>query len=246
LIEARELSKVFNRRRRNRVEALKGVSFTCQPGEVFGLLGPNGAGKTTTLRIISTALKPTGGSATVMGFELERQPAQIRRCIGFLSANTGLYGRLTPREVLFYFGRLYQIEKAQIVERINELAELLEMQDFLNRTCDTLSAGMRQKVNIARAVFHSPQVMVFDEPTASLDVLTSRTIISFIRRCRERGKTVILSTHIMSEVERLCDRLAVIHQGRLCFQGTVGELRQTWGDDLDDAFLRVVEEGAAT
>jgi sodium transport system ATP-binding protein len=244
LIEIRDLRKTYKGKKGARVEALRGVSFTCRPGEVFGLLGPNGAGKTTALRIISTALKATGGSGRVMDYDIAMQSRQVRQSIGFLSTNTGLYGRLSPREVLTYFGRLFRMEPATLRKRIDELAETFQMTEFLDRHCDKLSTGMKQKVNIARTVIHSPPVMVFDEPTTGLDVLTSRTIVQFIQQCRAERRTVLFSTHIMAEVAKLCDQVAIIHEGVLLFSGTVAELRERGGDDLDDAFIHLVEEAA--
>ncbi len=242
MIEIQDLTKTFKDRQRGTIQALRGISFACYPGEVFGLLGPNGAGKTTTLRIISTALRPTSGSGTVMGYNLLTQSRHIRRNIGFLSGNTGLYGRLTAREVLTYFGRLFDLKAQRIHERIRELAQTFQMNEFLDRACDKLSSGMWQKVNIARTILHSPPVMIFDEPTKGLDVLTSQAIVEFIRACRREGRTVLFSTHIMPEVQKLCDRVAVIHEGRLCFCGPVAEIRQRFGDDLDAAFVRLIEE----
>jgi sodium transport system ATP-binding protein len=226
------------------VEALRGLSFACRPGEVFGLLGPNGAGKTTALRIISTALRPTSGRAVVLGLDVTRQPREVRRQVGFLSANTGLYGRLSAREVLTYFGRLFGLQGAALRARIDQLSQVFGMAEFLDRRCEKLSTGMRQKVNIARTVIHSPPVMVFDEPTSGLDVLTSRAIVRFIRQCKHEQRTVLFSTHIMAEVQTLCDRVGIIHEGRLHYCGTTAELRARYGDDLDEAFVQIVGEAA--
>ena len=242
MIEVERLCKTYKGSRKNRVEALKDVSFQCRPGEVFGLLGPNGAGKTTCLRILSTALTPTAGTARVAGTEVSESPAEVRRKVGFLSSNTGLYGRLKAREVLVYYGRLFGMEDPDITRRIEELAETFTMHEFLDRYCDKLSTGMRQKVNIARTVIHSPPVMVFDEPTAGLDVLTSRSIVQFIQQCRAENRTVLFSTHIMSEVSKLCDGVGVIHEGRLMFTGAVSDLRARYGEDLDEAFIELVQE----
>jgi sodium transport system ATP-binding protein len=243
VIEVHDLRKTYKDRKRGRIEALRGVSFTCVPGEVFGLLGPNGAGKTTALRIISTALRPTAGGGSVMGFDLETQSAEVRRHIGVLPAGTGLYGRLTPREILTYFGKLFSMSVGRIEQRVAELAEAFQMSDFLDRACDKLSSGQRQKVNIARTVLHSPPVMIFDEPTTGLDVLTNRTIIQLIRRCRQEQRTVLFSTHVMAEVEKLCDKVAVIHEGNMLFCDTVQEMGKRYGEDLDEAFIQMVEEG---
>jgi len=242
VIEADKLTKEFRDRRRAKVRAADEVSFVAKPGEVFGLLGPNGAGKTTTMRMLSTAVRATSGTARIDGVDVGTHPEKARSRFGFLAAGAGLYGRLTPREVLRFFGRLYGMSDADCARRTAELACLFAMNDFLDRPCDKLSTGMKQKTNIARAVFHAPPVMMFDEPTTGLDVLTSRTIVQFVRRCREEGRTVLLSTHIMSEVEKLCDRVAIIHRGRVRFQGTVPELRAGFGHDLEDAFAHLVGE----
>src|SRR5262249_28263321 len=224
--------------------AASDISFTCRAGEVFGLLGPNGAGKTTTLRMLSTVLAPTAGTARIAGHDVVREADRVRASIGFLSGNTGLYPRLTPREVLRYFGRLYGMEDAAIAARTAALSKLLDMEAFLDRRCDALSTGMKQKVNVARTVLHDPQVLVLDEPTAGLDVLASRTIIDFVRSCRQQGKCVVFSTDIMAEVARLCDRLAIIHLGRVQFLGTLDEFRKGADGDLEEAFLRVLERAA--
>lgn len=244
MIEVESLTKTFRDRRRGGVHALEGVCFQCRPGEVYGLLGPNGAGKTTTLRIISTALRPTAGTARVMGHDVTAEARDVRRRIGFLSANTGLYGRLTPREVLAYFGRLHGMARPAIRARIEEANELFDLGEFLDRPCDKLSTGMKQRVNIARAVFHHPPVMVFDEPTTGLDVLSSHTIVRFIARCRAEGRTVVFSTHIMTEVQRLCDRVGIIHKGRMHFDGTLEELHARHGSDTAAAFLAAIGEEA--
>lgn len=243
MIEAQNLAKVFKDKKRGEVRAVDDVSFNCNDGEVFGLLGPNGAGKTTTLRMLSTAIKPTSGKALVDGIDVTKNPREVRIRIGFLSGNTGLYARLTAREMVAYFGSLYGLSKAEIKTRIDKLFTLLDMHDFADSRNEKLSTGMKQKVSIARSVLHDPPVMVFDEPTSGLDVMSSRSIVDFIRQCREDGKCVIFSTHIMSEATRLCDRIAVIHKGRLYFQGTADEmLKQTGQDNLEDAFMKIVEK----
>jgi sodium transport system ATP-binding protein len=245
LVQARGLGKVYGGGKGQRTVAVDDVSFTCRAGEVYGLLGPNGAGKTTTLRMLSTVLSPTSGTALVNGHDVTKEPDAVRASIGFLSGNTGLYGRLTPHEVLTYFGNLHGMENGKIDERIAELAELLDMADFLTKRCDKLSTGMKQKVNVARTVLHDPPVLVLDEPTAGLDVLAARTIVNFIRKSREAGKCVIFSTHIMGEVSRLCDYLGVIHKGRMQFDGSLSDFRQQMGDDLEDAFVALLEQATA-
>ncbi len=241
LVVADGLRKVYRGRRGAPSVAVDGVGFSCRAGEVFGLLGPNGAGKTTTLRMLSTVLAPTAGRARVAGHDVVDAPDAVRASIGFLSGNTGLYPRLTPREVLTYFGRLHGLPRPAIARRIDELAGLLAMGDFLDRRCDALSSGMKQKVNVARTVLHDPPVLILDEPTMGLDVLAARTIVEFVRDCRRRGKLVIFSTHIMGEVSRLCDRLAIIHHGRVQFLGTLAAFRAAHGEDLEQAFIDVLE-----
>jgi len=244
LVQARGLGKTYGGGKGQRTVAVDEVSFSCRAGQVYGLLGPNGAGKTTTLRMLSTVLTPTHGTAVVAGHDVCLEPGQVRAAIGFLSGNTGLYGRLTPREVLTYFGRLHGLEQARIDARIDELAQLLAMSDFMTKRCDKLSTGMKQKVNVARTVMHDPPVLVLDEPTAGLDVLAARTIVEFIRTARSEGKCVIFSTHIMGEVSRLCDHLGVIHKGRMQFDGTLEAFRAEAGQDLEEAFLALLERAA--
>ena len=244
MIEARSLTKIFHtKKKRKKVEvvAAREVSFDCRPGEIFGLLGANGAGKTTTLRMLSTILRPTSGTAVVAGHDVVRQPAAVRRKIGFLSTQTALYGRLSAREMVQYFGRLYGVTEASLRGRIEELFRSLEMEDFADRRCDKLSTGQKQKVSIARTLVHDPPVMIFDEPTVGLDVMAQRTILDFVRGCRDLGKTVIFSTHVMTEVEKICDRLAVIHDGRVLAEGTVDALKQHHGEqDLEELFVKLV------
>ncbi len=221
--------------------AVRDVSFSCGQGEILGLLGMNGAGKTTTLRILATALKPTSGTAILDGIDITSDPIGVRKRIGFLSGSTGLYGRLTAREMVAYYGKLNGVAAPLLRERMNELFGLLAMDDFLDKRNDNLSTGMKQKVSIARTLVHDPPVLFFDEPTAGLDVLSSRTIVEFIRQCKQKGKTVVFSTHFMSEVEKLCDRVVIIHHGKCFFTGTVEDLRQQTGErDLEEAFMRLV------
>src|ERR1700676_274405 len=243
MIEAQGLVKRFRDKKRGEVLAVDGVSFRCKPGEIFGLLGANGAGKTTTLRMLAKILRLSEGQAIVAGFDVTRQPKKVRACVGFLSTATALYGRLSAREMVEYFGRLHGLDEPTLARRIAAIFERLEMNDFRDRRCDKLSTGMKQKVSIARTLVHDPSVMIFDEPTVGLDVMAARTIIGFIRECRDRGKTVIFSTHVMSEVEKVCDHIGIIHDGRLLAEGTLAELRQRSGkQDLEDIFVGVVEQ----
>ena len=241
MIEAENLGKHFRAPHGGTLRAVNGVNFRCQPGQVYGLLGANGAGKSTTLRMLATLLEPTSGSARVAGHDIRRDSAAVRSNIGFLSAATALYGRLTAREMTEYFGRLHGMEGETLRARVDDVFARLEI-DFGERRCDTLSTGMKQKVSIARTLVHDPPVMIFDEPTLGLDVMTARAIVGFIRECRAHGKTVLFSTHVMSEAEKLCDVVGIIHQGRLLAEGTLAELRGRYRQqDLEDIVVRAVE-----
>ncbi|MBE7538037.1 MAG: ATP-binding cassette domain-containing protein [Opitutaceae bacterium] len=241
MIEARQLTKVFHDRKRGEVRAVDSVSFTCHPGRIYGLLGVNGAGKTTILRMLATLLQPTGGSASVAGISVTEHPDAVRARLGFLAASTALYGRLTARETISYFGKLNGMHPEQIAARTEVLAAELQMHEFLDRRVDRFSTGMKQKTSIARTLVHDPEVIILDEPTLGLDVLAARTIVAFVRDCRDRGKTVIYSTHIMSEVEKLCDRVGVVHGGRLLAEGSHEELKaHTGASDMEEVFLRTI------
>ena len=243
MIETRHLTKLFRDKKRGEIRAVDNVSFRCEPGKIFGLLGANGAGKTTCLRLLATILRPSAGAATVAGHDVMTQPEKVRASIGFLSTGTALYGRLTACEVVEYFGRLHGLEEPFLQTRLDQIFTALEMNDFRDGRCDKLSTGMKQKVSIARTLIHDPAVMIFDEPTHGLDVLAARAVVKFIRQCRDRGKTVIFSTHVMSEMEKLCDTIGIIHRGRLMAEGTLAQLRERYTcADLEDIFVRVVEE----
>lgn len=243
MIEACELSKFFYDKKRGEVRAAENVSFTCHPGEIFGLLGPNGAGKTTTLRMLATILEPTSGTATIAGYDIRSQSQEVRRHIGYLSGSTALYERMTAREMVAYFGALYGLTTAEIKQRIDAIFTELDMHEFADGRCDKLSTGQKQRVSIARTIIHQPPVLFFDEPTNGLDVITARTIIRFIRRCRNEGRTVVFSTHIMSEVEALCDRIAIIYKGHVAAIGTLEELRARTGKQaFEHVFLNLVGE----
>ncbi len=241
MIEARGLCKRFQDKKRGEIRAVEGVSFRCLPGQIYGLLGANGAGKTTALRMLATILEPTDGTAIVAGYDIVEQPEKVRANVGFLSTATALYPRLTAQEMVEYFGRLNGLDEATLKRRIDEIFGRLDMDGFRDRRCDKLSTGMKQKVSIARTLIHDPPVMIFDEPTLGLDVMTARTIVEFIRECRNRGKTVIFSTHVMSEVEKLCDNIGIIHDGKLLAEGSLRELRAKYGEqDLEEIFVKVV------
>jgi sodium transport system ATP-binding protein len=241
MIEARGLCKRFEDKKRGEVRAVDNVTFTCQPGKIYGLLGANGAGKTTTLRMLATILEPTDGTAIVSGFDVVEQPEKVRANVGFLSTATALYPRLTSQEMVEYFGRLNGLDEPTLKKRVDDIFNRLDMNGFRDRRCDKLSTGMKQKTSIARTLVHDPPVMIFDEPTSGLDVMTARSIIEFIRECRDRGKTVIFSTHIMSEVEKLCDVIGIIQSGKLLAEGTLAQLREKHHEqDLEEIFVKVV------
>ena len=227
----------------SQLRVLDNISFECKPGRIFSLLGPNGAGKTTTLRIISTILSPTSGSVKVCGHNIRKAASRVRSLIGFLTGSTGLSERLTPDELIEYFAKLNGIEKPVLEKRRDELYTLLGMHDFAKKRIGKLSTGMKQKVSIARTMIHDPEVIVFDEPTAGLDVIAAKNIIELIRDCKEKNKTVIFSSHIMSEVDLLCDDLAIIHEGRILFNDTMERFRKEMKtDNLTEEFIRVVSE----
>jgi len=238
MIQVRGLSKTFSGARR----AVDDVSFEVQAGEVFGLLGPNGAGKTTTLRMLATLLKPSSGTATLNGFEITRQPEKVREQIGFLSGDMGLYGRLTPLEILNFFGELNGMDAARRSSRIQFLINMLDMQSFAGVRTDKLSTGMKQKTAIARTLLNEPPVLILDEPTSGLDVPTARTIETAIVDAKKAGKSVLYSTHVMEEAEYLCDRIGVISDGKLKMTGTMEELRAATGKHrLREIFLDLLE-----
>jgi len=241
MIEARGLSKRFQDKKRGKVRAVENVSFTCQPGKIYGLLGANGAGKTTTLRMLATILEPTEGTAVICGHDVVEEPEKVRANVGFLSTATALYPRLTAEELVEYFGRLNGLDEPTLKKRVDDIFNRLDMNGFRDRRCDKLSTGMKQKTSIARTLVHDPPVMIFDEPTTGLDVMTARTIITFISDCRDRGKAIIFSTHIMSEVDRLCDRIGIIHDGKLLADSTAPELRAKYAEhNLEEIIVKVV------
>jgi sodium transport system ATP-binding protein len=244
MIETLHLGKVFpGTRKRDAVCAVDDVSFSCASGRIYGLLGANGAGKTTTLRMLATILFPTSGTAKVAGYDIVDNPQEVRANVGFLSTATALYGRLKATEMVDYFGRLNGLDGETLQKRRDALFDRLDMNEFRDRACDKLSTGQKQKVSIARTLVHDPPVMIFDEPTLGLDVMTARSIVSFIRECRDHGKTVVFSTHVMTEAEKLCDRIGIIHNGRLLAEGSLEELRTRYKlHDLEDIFVQIVGE----
>jgi sodium transport system ATP-binding protein len=237
LVEARNLQKRFKT-----YHAVRGVSFACYSGEVFGLLGPNGAGKTTTIRMLTTILRPTSGTARIAGHDVVEEPEAVRRVIGVLPENAGVYGRLTGREAIRYAGRLYGLDGPELEHRIVQIAGALELTPHLDRLTDTFSKGMKQKVNVARALIHNPPVVFLDEPTSGLDVISARSVRDFVLGFKAEGRCVILSTHMMEEAERLCDRVAIIAGGRIRAEGDLAALKAETGKDLEDIFMAMVEQ----
>jgi sodium transport system ATP-binding protein len=234
VLEARGLSRSFGP-----VRAAERVSLTVRAGEVVGLLGPNGAGKTTILRMIAGVLEPDEGDVLLSGVPVHERSIEAKPHIGFHSGDTQLYQRLTAREALEYFGRLYGMEERRLRRRIDQLIEELDMGGFAARPCSTYSAGQKQRANIARAFLHEPELLILDEPTTALDVVSGQFIVEAIRKEKSSGVAVLFSTHIMGEAEYLCDRIALLHEGRLVDEGTLAELIERSGcDNLTDAFLK--------
>jgi sodium transport system ATP-binding protein len=242
MVRTHELVKEFNDPKKGKFRAVDEVSFVAESGKILGILGVNGAGKTTALRMLSTIIKPTSGTAEVAGFDVLKNPTEVRANIGFMSTSTALYGRLTALELIQYFGTLYDLSGERLKERVRYVTDKLDMHEFEHRLCDKLSTGQKQRVSIARTILHDPPVLFFDEPTAGLDVVASQTVMEFIEDERDQGKTIVFSTHIMTEVERLCDQVCIIHDGRVVHSGTVQSMHDATGETrLESAFLKLVE-----
>ncbi|HXN79228.1 MAG TPA: ABC transporter ATP-binding protein [Candidatus Dormibacteraeota bacterium] len=222
-------------------KVLRGISLEAGSGEIFGLLGPNGAGKTTTLRIICTLLAPDAGSVQVLGFDTRTEPEDVRRRVGVVTADIGVYPRLSARENITYFAELSGVLDGELDRRVDAVLDRLDMVSFANQRAESLSSGQKQKVAIARAIVHDPAVLMFDEPTSNLDVLASREIRNFMVESRDRGKCVIFSTHVLHDAERLCDRVTILHEGCVVATGSTAEVRGAHRD-LEDAFLELVEK----
>ena len=243
MIQVHELTKTFEDPDGGEIHAVAEASLACAAGEVYGLLGPNGAGKTTTLRCLATILTPTSGTATIAGHDLLREPEAVRRSIGFLSTTTGLYGRLTPRETLAFFGALYGLSGAELDRRVEETLKLFAITEYADRPNDRLSTGMKQRVSLARAAVHNPPVLILDEPTSGLDPVVSRTVEQAVASLAAAGKCVLFSTHLLEQAEELCSRLGVIARGKVVAEGTVEELLALTGQPtLRRAFFALVGE----
>ena len=251
MIKVEDLSKKFSLNKEQRKErntndhfafAVKDISFECKPGEIFSLLGPNGAGKTTTLRMLSTVITPTSGSIVIGGVDAISEPQEARRKIGFLTGSTGLYARLNAHELIDYFASLYDVPNQVVRERKKYLFDLLDMNEFANKKIGKLSTGMKQKVSICRTMIHDPEIVIFDEPTSGLDVITAESIIQLIRDCKSQNKTVIFSSHIMGEVDLLCDRLAIIHKGEMKYKGSMESFREQMSEkSITAEFIKTVQ-----
>ena len=245
-VVVQNLSKLFYDEGRGEIRAVDSISFDCREGEVFGLLGANGAGKTTTLRMLSTILAPTSGTASLMGHDVVRDPEGVRKNLGFYSATTALYPRLTARETIDFFARINQYPADRVEDRVAYLIERFGLTKYADARVEKLSSGMKQKVSIARTVAHNPAILIFDEPTVGLDVLNALDVQESISELRAEGKTIIFSTHIMSEAERLCDRIAIIHGGHILASDTLAGLRESTGHHyLEDIFVSYVKTAQA-
>lgn len=242
-IEVRDLSKTYLDKARGTVAAVDHITFHCGYGEIVGLLGPNGAGKTTTLRMLATVLSPSSGTALVAGHNIQTDALEVRRKLGFLTGSTGLYGRLSPLEHLQFFGRLHELSDTEIKQRSELLIRAFDMSSFQKSHCEKLSTGQRQRVNLARTLLHDPQVIILDEPTAGLDIISSKTILDFIREAKKEGKSILFSTHYMTEAEILCDRVAIIHNGKILACDTIPGLKEaTSKETLVDVFFHLIEQ----
>jgi sodium transport system ATP-binding protein len=243
MIRVQDLTKTYADLRRGEFVALDRVSFRAEAGQIYGLLGPNGAGKTTALRILSTVLRPTSGVASVAGYDVVTQPSLVRHRIGFMSANTAVYDRMTAWEMVEYFGRLYGMEPEPLRERMEALFKRLKMQEIRDLLGAKMSTGMKQKVSIARAIVHDPPVLIFDEATSGLDVLVARALLETVSDLRDQGKCIVFSTHIMREAERLCDRISIVHRGRILAEGTLAELQESHDHrDLEELFFQLISD----
>ena len=249
MVEIKNLVKVYKLNKKQMTEqklkegrkvAVNDVSFCAKGGEIFGLLGPNGAGKTTTLRCISTLLKPTSGSVSVEGLDTVTQSSKVRGKIGFLTNEIKLDPQFSPKYMFNFFGKMHGVDDVTLEQRRKELFEYFGITEFEDKKVSELSTGMKQKASIAVSLVHDPEIVIFDEPTSGLDIITARQVTDYLKTLKDRGKLVIISTHIMSEAEKLCDRLAIIIGGRKVAEGTVEEiLKDNNAEDLEEAFFEL-------
>lgn len=252
MIEINNLTKVYKlskkqmleqRTKKNMKKAVENVSITANKGEIYGLLGPNGAGKTTTLRCIATLLKPTDGEIKVCGYDTVKDSQKVRDSIGFLTNEIKLDPQFSPEYLFHFFGKLHGLEEKEIEERQKKLFSYFEIDDFKDKKIDELSTGMKQKAAIAVSLVHDPEVIIFDEPTNGLDIITARSVINYLKQLKDEGKLIIISTHIMSEAEKICDRIGVIINGKKVADGTLDEiLAKTHSKNLEDAFFELYKE----
>ena len=249
MIEAKQVGKTFRTGKgKDDVRAVDGVSFRCEPGRVFALLGPNGSGKTTLLRMISTLMSPDQGAGelSVSGFDCVTESEQVRKRIGFLTGSAGLHEKLSGRETLEFFGKLHGISNVDLKKKIVEMVEEFDLTEFIDRATGKLSMGQKQRVMIARTLIHDPEVVIFDEATTGLDVLAAKGLIDIIRACRDAGKTVLFSTHIMGEVALLADDVTVLHKGRQIYSGDIENLTQSQeGASMEEKFINLLEKADA-
>ncbi len=236
MISIQNVSKWFGK-----FKAIDSVNIEVKKGEIFGLLGLNGAGKTTTQRMVSTVFQPTKGEILVNGFNSKNDSSEVRKNIGFLPTEVGLYDRLTAREVIRYFGILNDIEENQINDKIDVILEKLSLTEYADKRCSKLSRGNKQKVAIARAIIHEPQVFIFDEPTSGLDVISSRAVLDFVKQCKEDGRTILYSSHSMYETEEICDRISIIHDGKILMTNSIKKIQKEY-ESLENAFISIVKD----
>ncbi|MDF2821695.1 MAG: transporter ATP-binding protein [Clostridiales bacterium] len=252
MIKVENLTKIYKLTKKKMAElkttrnvkiAVDKISFEAHDGEIFGLLGPNGAGKTTTMRMMATLLLPTEGTITVQGNDVKKHPDKVRKCIGFLTNELKLDPHFSPKYTMEFFGKLYGLSDEQISARRDELFDKFAIKDFENKKIESLSTGMKQKLSIAVSLIHNPQVVIFDEPTNGLDIITARVVTDYLQELKKEGKLVIVSTHIMSLAEKLCDKVAIIIDGKLVANGTVKEIVSSKNSvDLEDAFFELYKE----
>lgn len=256
MIEIQNVTKIYKLNRKQMEEqktksamkvAVKNVSLSAKEGEIFGILGPNGAGKTTLLRCVATLLNPTEGKILVNGFDTVKEGEQVRRSMAFLTNEVKLDAHFSPKYLFRFFGRLYGLSEDVIEARRKELFEYFDITKFEDKRIEELSTGMKQKASIAVSLVHDPDIVIFDEPTNGLDIITARAVTDYLKLLRDRGKLVIVSTHIMPEAQKLCDRMAMIINGSCVFQGTLEEaLEQNQTEDLEDAFFEIYRQVEVT